>query len=147
MKKKKNYIVIFIFIITFVIFFDLYGKLKTFLQYKSIFDALYFGELMKEKNLVLENCTYLALEQKNNKNLIQADTYKKTLKNAQCLSQAKLISIKFVHSDYSIVTFSCEDNNLVLEYSWTNFQESCSIIEMQKESYMPLITTQHINSP
>lgn len=131
--------------------FDIKGNIKTYLTYKSYFKALYLGEKMKERNLIMQNCTYPKINDKSNsevKNLLDPKFLNEIKENANCISQAKLIYIGSYHEDYAVATFRCDNKNLIVEYSWTDFDESCAIIESNKNWKLPeKITIEKLNSP
>lgn len=148
--KSRNLLLItlFIFFILFILFLDIWGKSKVLIKYKAVFDALYFGELMKKKNLVLEGCTYPDLQKNNKLNFLQPKNYSLINDHAKCLNKSELISIRYEFEGYALATFSCKENDMVIEYSWANYQQSCNIVEMKKIQYQPLIyTITNMNSP
>lgn len=141
--KKMSYIVAFFSLLMMFFIFDLQGNLQTYLKYRKYFKALYLGDKMKNENMVLRNCSDIS---------IQEDLHKKfeniPKANISCLNKSKLIYIGPYYGDHAVATFRCFNDDLVVEYSWTDFQESCSIIVSKKSWNIPeKMTVEHLNSP
>ncbi|MFV5583101.1 hypothetical protein VXQ32_01165 [Acinetobacter oleivorans] len=146
--KYFKYILILVVLIFFV--FDFKTKIDTFIKYKQIFKALYLGEVMKKKNMIMESCSYGKINSINLNaiNLIDPINRAKNKYHANCIKDANLIYVGLYQKDYGVATYRCYDKDLILEYSWTNFQDSCSILEVKREWNIPEKETIHsLNTP
>ncbi|MGR2826374.1 hypothetical protein FY048_12760 [Acinetobacter sp. 1124_18A] len=150
MKYLKYILILLIFFGLLIFFFDWKTKLNTFIKYNHIFKALYLGEIMKKKNMIMESCSYGKVKDINLKaiNLIDPINRGRVQYHANCIKDAKLVYIGIYQNDYGVATYRCYEKDLVLEYSWTDFQDSCSILEVKKEWNIPEKETIHsLNTP
>lgn len=149
--KYLKYVLLLILFFSLLIFVsDLKTKFDTLIKYNHIFKALYLGEVMKKKNMIMESCSYGKVKNINLKaiNLIDPINRGRTQYHANCIKDAKLVYVGLYQNDYGVATYRCYDNDLILEYSWTDFQDSCSILEVKKEWNIPEKETIHsLNNP
>lgn len=143
--KKIKYIVfmfMFIFLILFFVF-DVSGSYKVYMKYNKYFKVLYLGERMRSKNLVMQNCNFPKISSTLNKDIENISSGE-----IKCINKSELIYIGPYYNDHAVATFRCLSDNLVVEYSWTDFKESCSIIVSKEEWNLPeRLTIEKLNSP
>ncbi|GAA5006607.1 hypothetical protein GCM10023206_12300 [Acinetobacter puyangensis] len=95
----------------------------------------------------MEGCTYVD-STKNITNYLDPINYNKIKKHADCINDSKLISVNNYYEKYNVAVFQCRNNNLIIEYSWTDFENSCSIMEVKEDlKISPGYTVKHLNSP
>lgn len=148
--KYFKYLLILLILLILVFHFDFKTKIDTFIKYKSIFKALYLGEVMKKRNMIMEACSYGRIKNPNLNivNLIDPINRGKSKYHASCIKDASLIYVGLFQKDYGVATYRCYDKDLILEYSWTDFEDSCSILEIKKEWNIPEKETIHsLNTP
>lgn len=150
MKYLKYILILTSFISLLIFVFDWKTKFETLIKYNHIFKALYLGEVMKKKNMVMESCSYGKVKDINLKaiNLLNPLNREKTQYHANCIKDASLVYVGIYKKKYGVATYRCYDKDLVIEYSWTDFQNSCSILELKKDWNIPEKESIHsLNTP
>lgn len=87
----------------------------------------------------MRDCSYGGVKDVNLKaiNLIDPINKGKNKYHANCIKDAKLVYAGVYQNDYGVATYRCYEQDLIIEYSWTDFQNSCSIMEVKKEWNIP----------
>lgn len=104
---------------------------------------------MIANNNVGENCSYVdfkkfsELKSKNFVNLASPEyaydqhKYRSKLTDTNCIKDAKLIKIEYKYGHVR-ATYTCEKEDIITEFTWTDFDDSCSYMEHLKSWNLPV---------
>lgn len=136
-------------IIILIVFVNIYSLYRVYVKYPELVRALELGEQMLSNDNVGENCSYVDFEHfpelkaRSIVNLAAPEyiydqqKYRLKVTDTNCIRNAKLINIGYQHG-HAIATYTCQKDDVITEFTWTDFKDSCSYMEYLKSWNLPM---------
>lgn len=143
-----------------LLFVKIYGLYRIYNKYPELVKSLELGEQMIANNNVGENCSYVDLEhysQLKTEGFVNIGEPGRTEEKEQflekvtdttnCIQDAQLIGIEYKNGHAS-ATYTCERQGVIMEFTWTDFDDSCSYMQYLKSWNLPVgYSSLSINRP
>ena len=136
-------------VVMILLFVKVYGLYRIYNKYPELVKSLELGEQMIANNNVGENCLYVDFEhypKLKDRGFVNIGGASKTeaekflenvTENTNCIQDAQLIGIEYKNGQAS-ATYTCEKQGVITEFTWTDFEDSCSYMQYLKNWNLPV---------